>query len=447
MTSMKPILAAAAVAVAGAVWAAAPVYKGPVKAEEVHTRDGVGHFLEKIRSGKKEIVVAYLGGSITEMNGWRNLTTDWLRKTYPGVTFKEVHAAIGGTGSDLGVFRLAHDALRHNPDLLFVEFATNDGGAAPENIWRAMEGIVRQTWRKDATTDIVFTYTITHAMLNDYGKGLCPRAASAMEQLADFYGIPSIGFGPRVMEEVKAGRLVMNWAAAEKETAVPVETPERDKAISAALAKEGKILFAKDGVHPAMTGHGFYLKSIVNGFTQMKDAKPADHAAKLKTAFIADNLENAKMVPIKPEMLTGAWRKLPENDSKSRAFSGRMGELWLAETPGDTLTFTFKGSYCRIYDLLGPDGGQVWVTVDGVRAKRPSARFDSYCTYHRIATLHVFAGAEGVHTVEIKVDKDQPSRQSVAFRLKNPAVELAQPKYQGTRFWPAQIMLVGDLVR
>ena len=85
--------------------------------------------------------------------------------------------------------------------------------------------------------------------------------------------------------------------------------------------------------------------------------------------------------------------------------------------------------------------------MDGKRAAQPVARFDSYCTYHRIATLWAFSGADGVHTVEIEVDKDQPSRQPVAFRLKNPAVELAQEKYQGTKFWPAKIMLIGDLVK
>ena len=424
---------------------AAPKYNGPVKAEEVHVRDGVGHLMEKIRA-KKDITVAYLGGSITAMQGWRNLTTDWLRKTYPDVKFTEVHAAIGGTGSNLGVFRLGFDALRHNPDLLFVEFATNDGSAAPEAIWRSMEGIVRQTWRKDPTTDIVFTYTITASMMDDYGNGRCPRAASAMEQLADHYGIPSIGFGPRVAAEVKAGRLVMNMKDAEKETAVPVETPERDKAISAALAKEGKILFAKDGVHPALPGHEFYLKSIVNGFTQMKDSKPVDHLDKLLTPFVKDNMEKAKMVDIRPEMLSGSWTKLADHDGKTKSFANRMGTIWYAHDPGDTLKFKFKGSYCQIYDLLGPDGGQVWVTVDGKPSKRPTPRFDSYCTYHRIATLFVFNGADGVHEVEIKVDAQQPSRQSVAFRLKDPEKELASPKYQGTKFWPAKIMLIGDLL-
>ncbi len=446
MNMKKTMIGMAAALLASVVLAETPVYKGPVKAEEVRARNGVGHFMQKIRDGKKEIVVAYLGGSITAMNGWRNMTTDWLRKTYPNVTFKEVHAAIGGTGSGLGVYRLEHDALRHKPDLLFVEFATNDGGAAPASIWRSMEGIVRQTWRKDATTDIVFTYTITSSMMGDYGKGMCPRAASAMEQLADYYGIPSIGFGPRVAAEVKAGRLVMNMKDAEKETAVPVETPARDKVISEKLAKEGKILFAKDGVHPALPGHEFYLKSIIAGFTQMKDSKPVDHLNQLLRPFIADNMMAAKMVPIHPEMLSGSWRKLPDDDPKMKAFSGRMGDIWYAREPGDKLKFKFKGTRCMIYDLLGPDGGQLWVTVDGKRSKRPIPRFDSYCTYHRIATLHVFDGADGVHEVEIEVDKDQPSRQAVAFRLKDPEGELSQPKYKGTKFWAAKIMLIGDLV-
>ncbi|MGN0846730.1 MAG: SGNH/GDSL hydrolase family protein [Kiritimatiellia bacterium] len=444
---MKKMVAVVVAALAvGLAWAEKPVFKGLVPAEEVRARAGVGNLMKKIREGQKEIVVAYLGGSITAMNGWRNLTTDWLRKTYPGVTFREVHAAIGGTGSNLGVFRLGHDALRHKPDLLFVEFATNDGGAAPESIWRSMEGIVRQTWRRDATTDIVFTYTITSSMMGDYGRGLCPRAASAMEQLADHYGIPSIGFGPRVAAEVKAGRLVMNMKDAEKETAVPVETPARDKAIAEQLAKEGKTLFAKDGVHPALPGHEFYLKSIIAGFTQMKDSQPVDHLAQLLRPFVADNMAAAKMVPVHPEMLTGSWRKLPADDGKMKAFSNRMGDIWYAQEPGDKLKFKFKGTCCMIYDLLGPDGGQLWITVDGKRNRRPVPRFDSYCTYHRIATLNVFDGADGVHEVEIEVDKDQPSRQSVAFRLKDPAGELSQPKYQGTKFWPAKIMLVGELV-
>ena len=423
---------------------AAPAYNGPVKAQEVRARDGVGNFLSKLKTGKT-VTIAYLGGSITTMNGWRNMTTDWLRKANTNAVVKEVHAAIDGTGSNLGAFRVGHDALRHHPDLLFVEFATNDSGAKPEDIWRSMEGIVRRTWKQDAQTDIVFVYTVTAAMTNDYMKGFCNRSASAMEQLADHYGIPSICFGPRVMEYLAAGKLVMS--AKMFENAVSKDDLDREKKIKALIAKDTRIVFARDGVHPSEKGHQLYLISIANGFREMWNLPGVSHASRLATPFVKNNLDTAKMVPVRPEMMSGSWRRLAENDAKSISFSKRMGTIWYAREPGDSLTFKFKGTYCSIYDLLGPDGGQVWITVDGVRTKRPVPRFDSYCTYHRIAMLNVYNGKDGVHEVTIEVDKNEPSRQSVAFRLQNPETELNSPKYHGTRFWPAQILLVGDLVQ
>ena len=422
---------------------AVPTYNGPVKAQEVRAREGVGNFLTKLKAGKT-VTVAYLGGSITAMNGWRNMTTKWLQAANTNATVKEVHASIGGTGSDLGAFRVGHDALRHKPDLLFVEFATNDSGRKPEDIWRSMEGIVRRTWKQDSQTDIVFVYTITIAMTNDYLNGMCNRSASAMEQLADHYGIPSICFGPLVTKYLAANKLVMS--AKQYENAVSKDDLDREKKIKELIANDPRILFARDGVHPSEKGHQLYLISVANGFREMWHAPAVNHARHLAKPFIEDNLEAAKMVPVRPEMLYGSWRKLAENDSKMKSFSNRTGDIWYAREPGDTLTFKFKGKCCKIYDLLGPDGGQLWITVDGVRTKRPVPRFDSYCTSHRIATLGIYDGKDGVHEVQIEVDKNEPSRQSVAFRLQNPDSELSSPKYRGTKFWPSQILLIGDLV-
>lgn len=129
-------------------------------AAEFHARGGLPNAFAKLKAGKA-VRIAYLGGSITEQNGWRPKTLDWFKKRYPAASITEINAAIGGTGSDLGVYRLQQDVLTHKPDLLFVEFAVNDGGAAPERILKAMEGIVRQTWRADRSTDICFVYTLT----------------------------------------------------------------------------------------------------------------------------------------------------------------------------------------------------------------------------------------------------------------------------------------------
>lgn len=130
-------------------------------------------------------------------------------------------------------------------------------------------------------------------------------------------------------------------------------------------------------------------------------------------------------------------------------FGDRMGTIWEATQPGSRLTFLFRGSTTRLYDLLGPDGGQVMVTVDGHPRGKPVPRFDSYCTYHRIATLSVAEGlpADQAHTVTVEIHPEQPDRSPVVFRLNNPAVELKTPKYQGTNVRVSKILVLGDVVQ
>jgi len=147
-------------------------------------RGGLPNVLAKLKAGK-EVRVGYLGGSITAAPGWRVKSLKWLQEQYPAAKLSEINAAIGGTGSDLGVFRAQHDVLQFKPDLLFVEFAVNDGGTGPEQIQRCMEGIVRQTWRVDSTTDICFVYTLSLPYLADLKAGNDSRSATAMEAVAD----------------------------------------------------------------------------------------------------------------------------------------------------------------------------------------------------------------------------------------------------------------------
>ena len=386
---------------------------------DCHPRTGVGNTIAKLKAGET-VTVAYFGGSITAQNGWRPKTSKFLGETFPNATINEIHAAIGGTGSDLGVFRLGYDVLRHDPDLVFVEFATNDGGNNPINIWKQMEGIVRQIWKHNPKTDVVFVYTVTVASVGDYQAGKLARAAGAMEMLADFYGIPTINFGKRVAQMVDDGKLIMKGDE----------------------APEGVILFAKDGVHPGDEGHELYLADIKAGFEKMKDLPGIDHAPLLEKVFIEGNYENAKMVSITPEMLKGEWTQVKEGEP-NYGFTNRTGELWFSGKPGSTLTFKFRGTMAKLYDVLGPNAAQVYVTVDGKRAENPSKRFDSYCSWYRLATLWCFwdeKAPEAVHEVTVEIDSVQPDRHAVK------SYEDGDPKYDGTNWWVGKIMLIGDLV-
>ncbi len=386
-------------------------------------RDGLRNVYAKLKAGK-EVRVAYFGGSITAASGWRVKTLKWLQTAYPTAKVAEIHAAIGGTGSDLGVFRCRQDVLRLKPDLVFVEFAVNDGGAPPDQIVRCMEGIVRQIRAADPMTDICYVYTLHTNMRKDYEAGRCPRSATAQERVADHYGIPSINVAMKIVEMAQAGKLVYK-----KEPGTP----------------EGAIVFSGDECHPTDAAHQVYCDVIAAGLKKMEaSAKPGPHPAKPPLA--PDNLEKAQLAPLTPAMLSPGWKPLDPQAGLAKNFANRLPEIWEGRAPGDAITFSFKGTAAKLYDIVGPDGGQAVVTVDGKTGK-PQPRFDSYCSYHRLATLYVAEGLpDAVHTVRVEIHPEQPKRDAVVNKEKEkPGFD--PKKYDGTVLRVGWIMLVGELVK
>lgn len=404
--------------------------EAPVDMAECHVRGGLPNFFAGLQAGA-DVRIAYLGGSITAQDGWRPKTLKWFQGQYPKASVAEINAAIGGTGSDLGVFRLRQDVLVHRPDVLFVEFAVNDGGAAPEQIYRCMEGIVRQTWRDRPLADICFVYTLAGNMLETLQAGKLPRSAMAMEKVAEHYAIPSINFGLEVARLEKAGQLIFKG-----------DKPKTDEA-KAALA--GKILFSPDAVHPYTdSGHQLYLEAVMRAMEKIKDSgKAAAHT--LGEAFTPDNFEAAKIVPLTRDSLSDGWGKLdPATNGLAKQFRDRMPELWIADKPGETITFRFQGTAAGIYDLLGPDCGQVVVTLDDQPPKiRP--RFDSFCTYHRLATLMLGTGLSNtVHTVKLVIHPDQPDKAKILSQRNE---KMNDPKrFDGTAWYAGGIMVIGEVV-
>ncbi len=404
-------------------------------AEEVHARGGLPNFFKKANTPGAEIKIAYFGGSITAQAGWRPKTLAYFQKTWPNAKFTEINAAIGGTGSDLGVFRVKQDVLDKKPDLMFVEFATNDGGASPEQIFRCMEGIVRQTWRALPDCDICFVYTLTEAAIAPMLEGQFPRSASAMEKIADHYGIPSIHMGMEVAKLAKEGKLV--WIA-------PLPKTEEEKA-----ALGDKFVFAPDSVHPhPETGHELYLQAIVRSLAPIKaaSATPAPHI--LKEPFIATNYENAQLVPLTKDTVTlsaGFTLLDPHSDAFGKRWAERMTTLHKATKPGETLSFKFKGTRAAIYDLVGPDCGQAIVTLDD-QPPKIVPRFDAYCTYHRLATLVIGTDLpDTVHTVKIEIHLDQPDKAAILAKNKN---TIDKPeRFDGTAIYPGAILVLGEIVK
>ncbi len=401
----------------------------PAPLVECQPRGGLPNFLAKLQRGG-EVRIGYLGGSITAQDGWRPKTLRWFQEQFTNARLREINAAIGGTGSDLGVFRLQQDVLAHRPDLLFVEFAVNDAGAAPEQIHRCMEGIVRQTWQANPATDICFVYTLAGNMLESYLAGKLPRSVTAMESLAAHYAIPTINFGPAVAALQKEGRLVFSGPK-----------PETD---SEKAALGDKILFSPDSVHPYTdTGHQLYLDSVVRSWPQLRSAGQAGPHA-LGKPFVADHFAAAKLVPLDRAKLGAGWQKLDATNSMARRFGKQLPQLWKANQPGDTIAFKFKGTAVGVYDIVGPDCGQIIVTLDDKPA-RIVPRFDSYCTYHRLQMAMFATGLPDTeHTVKLEIHPDQPDKVKI---LEKRNEKMDDPKrFEGRAWYAGSLMLIGDLV-
>ncbi len=400
------------------------------KLSECFSRGGLPNFFSKLKEGQ-QVRIGYLGGSITAQNGWRPKTLAWFQKQYPNAKVSEINAAIGGTGSDLGVFRLRQDVLEYKPDLLFVEFAVNDAGAATEQIHRCMEGIVRQTWAQDRETDICFVYTIAGNMLQDLQAERLPRSMRAMETLAAHYEIPTINMGLEVARLEKGGKLIFK---------APKPKTDEEKA---ALGK--KVLFSPDAVHPYEdTGHQLYLEAVMRAMEQIQKAgHPGAHAA--GEPLRPDNWEAAKLIPLEKVKKSEKWQRLdPSTNNLARQFKKYMPQMWQAGQAGDSITFKFNGTIARMYDVVGPDCGQVSVVVDE-RPAKVQPRFDAYCTYHRLQSFSILSEpAVKEHTIRISVISNPPDKAKILAQRNE---KMDNPKrFEGINWYAGAILLVGELV-
>lgn len=404
----------------------------PVKAEALRIRGGFHHLFGKLRAGQPT-TIAYFGGSITEgagpskeQNTYRALTTQWFKSQFPTAKITEVNAGIGGTGSDLGVFRLSDDVLSHHPDLIFVEFAVNDSSTESLTILKAMEGIVRQVWKADPQTDLCFIYTYQEKQQPDLENGVFHRAAGLHDQLAEYYGIPAISVALPISQLIGQHKMIPRPPRDAKNVEMPIP--------------QDVVLFSRDGVHPSDAASAIYADTIRQAMPALEAAgRPGPHS--LPAPFIADNWEDAKNLPIEARMLHGEWREVT-GASVTPNLAHRMPKLWETNSPGAALEFRFKGTAVSIYDMLGPSMGRVRLTLDG----KELAAFDSFSPFYRVAPLPIGANLpDGPHTVRLDWDPQQPDR--TAFLNREKAKPGFNPsKYEGAYFRPSRILLVGELL-
>jgi len=399
----------------------------PVKASEFVPRGGIPNLAAKLEANKPITIVCFAGGSHAQ-GGWFREFTDDLRKRRPGADVRGILADIhgGARGSPFSLYRFGHEVLRHKPDLIFVDFASDDTESDPRRIWPTVEGMVRQALAADPDMDLVFVYAFKTGMETDYAEGLCPPAVSAYEKLADHYGIGSINMGCQIAEMAREDKLVIRATR------------------EAAKQLDGKPVFTHDGVYTSAAANRLYARTIGDRFQELldgaADAPSSRPASALAKPFRTDHLERAIQTPLTEAMLTGKWERRDPGP-----LAKHFEALWFTNTPGAKLTFKFRGTAASLFNVIGPDSGRVRITVDG-DDQGIRDQVDRWCHYQRISALHVAGGLEDKqHTVTVELLEEPPDRSAPVDEAKK--LGKYDPKaFEGVTLRIGWIRIVGESV-
>jgi lysophospholipase L1-like esterase len=288
--------------------------------------------------------VAFIGGSITEMNGYRPMVMDILKRRFPETQFTFTAGGISSTCSTTGAFRLHDHILSKGPvDLFFIEFAVNDDQDAHHmrrECIRGMEGIIRRTLLHNPNADIVITYFVNPEMLAIWQSGKIPLPVGAHRKVAEYYQVPTINLAKEIADRITAGKLTWKQYG---------------------------------GTHPKPHGNEICASMIdrmmSRAWTQRLPSDVKLKAHKLPGIALDNNsyFRGRLIPPSKAEIIRDMVVKVPDWSRIKGGFRSRFAndKLLCASKSGAEMTLDFEGTAIGAYVLAGPDAGIVETSVDG----------------------------------------------------------------------------------
>ena len=373
MKTLLGIVAGTALSLWGAVSASDPgTYFVPEK--------GTANVVEQGRTpvnAQRHYTVAFLGGSITEMHGFRPRVMKRLRERHPNVAFTEIAAGLSSTCSDTGAFRLEEDLLgKGRPDVFIVEAAVNDdqdGHFDRAHCIRGMEGTIRHVLDVNPACAIVVGLMVNRGQYEQLMKGETPVPYAAHADVARHYGAAVADVGSALVASAKSGGL--DWTG------------------------------YKD-CHPSPAGCDLGAQVVLEALEKVFDPQNPPPARKLPAMLDAGSYAKGHAVSASDLKLGAGWQvsrpdwtKIPGN---KRGYYCAGPAIW-SETPDAELSFSFTGTACGAFLTAGPDAGDLEVVIDGGVPKTYHLRAD-YGQLHYPYTQMLADGLpESPHTVQLRV--------------------------------------------
>ena len=206
-----------------------------------------------------EITLGFIGGSITygytvqPDECFASRVTDLLKERYPDGKVNYVNKGISGTPSILGNLRLKRDILDNKADIIFVEYAVNDG--METDYKESYDSLVRTALEQENEPAVVL-------ILNRTKEG--HSAQEYMKNIGNFYSLPMISTADALTEALDNGTI--KWED-----------------------------YYNDAAHPNPNGHALFCKLIAHAFDESLKVQSDEYVLPAESIFGAP-YENAVII-------------------------------------------------------------------------------------------------------------------------------------------------------
>jgi lysophospholipase L1-like esterase len=340
------------------------------------------NFDRRCAAGDK-ISVVFFGGSLTwgakatdpQLTSYRAVMGQKLTAAYPQAHFTFWDAAIGGTGSQLGAFRLERDVLSRQPDLVFLDFTLNDGEPDPDKL-ASYESLVRRMIQAG-----VPVLEIILPKKRDVLPNPSPRNMDAKhKEIAQAYGVPVADVVAWARKQVSEGKTTPDtlW-----------DLPE-------------------DTTHPGDAGYALYADAVWQAYQEAVRTAAIYHVPeKMINDDTYMTLNRVALASLQP--LPAGWKT--GNPSRTAIAFDFTPSRWMGQevvatldaktnVPSSPFRLRVSASDIFLWGESTPKSGQYIVRIDGQDSK-PYDTFskDGNLRYFQILALHLNPSVE--HTIEI----------------------------------------------
>ncbi len=348
-----------------------------------HVRNGIPnsqYFFKDNKAGNQYLF--FIGNSVLAGTGLKDpnlrysaVMVKGFKKCFPDVGMNETRHMYPG-GSWFAQFRCSHGQpvfgeVIFSGHLAILDFAADDRNTSIEQVKCNLEGMIRQVTHFRDTHSRMLIYTLTPEILKSYKEGKIPEYIRISEQLAEYYGIPSLNLAKYAADRIISGEITFE-------------------------------AFSADEINPTDAGAKIYAEAVEKFVDALMMANPIPESPQqvvLPKPLFPEMNDNGRIVAYEDPQVkkSGDWK--PGQKSPIVPFR----HLLVSDQRGATLLLKFRGSEIGILDVVDPESADLEYSVDKAQFRKLPALKNGNNPVMRPVSLAKELDRKAEHELVLKV--------------------------------------------